>query len=76
MLGCDGKRLHLFHEMVRGPEAVVIATAEHMLVHVNAAAEKSVPAPEAMQQAAQGLVAAQSELPPPDGMGRQIRMPG
>lgn len=76
VLGCDGKRLHLFHEMVRGPEAVVIATAEHMLVHVNAAAEKSVPAPETMQQAAQALVAGQADLPPPEGVGRQIRMPG
>ncbi len=76
VLGCDGKRLHLFHEMVRGSEAVVIATAEHMLVHVNAAAEKSVLAPEAMQQAASALVEGQAQLPAPDGMGRQIRMPG
>lgn len=76
VLASDGKRLHLFHEMVRGPEAVVIATAEHMLVHVDAAAEKSAPAPDAMRAAAAVLVAGQAHLPPPEGMGRQIRMPG
>ena len=76
VLAADGKRLHLFHEMVRGAEEAVIATAEHMLVHVDAAAETSAPAPEAMQQAAQALVAGQAHLPPPEGQGRQIRMPG
>lgn len=76
VIACDGKRLHLFHEMVRGPEAVVIATAEHMLVHVDSAAEKSAPAPDAMHKAAMVLVAGQAHLPPPEGMGRQIRMPG
>ena len=76
VLACDGKRLHLFHEMVRGPEAAVIATAEHMLVHVDAAAEKSEPAPDTMQRAAHALVEGQAHLPAPEGMGRQIRMPG
>jgi len=47
-----------------------------MLVHVDAAAEKSAPAPEAMQQTAQALVAGQAHLLAPEGVGRQIRMPG
>ena len=54
----------------------VIATAEHMLVHVDAAAEKSAPAPVEMQSKAQALVMGQAQLALPDGMGRQIRMPG
>jgi hypothetical protein len=29
-----------------------------------------------MKAAAEALVAGQLHLPPPDGMGRQIRMPG
>ena len=53
-----------------------IATAEHMLVHVDAKAEKSAPAPQDMQDKAQALVAGQAHLPPPEGQGRQIRMPG
>ncbi len=76
VLAADAKRLHLFHEMVSLRQDAVIATAEHMLVHVDAKAEKSAPAPQAMQDAAQALVAGQAQLSPPEGMGRQIKMPG
>jgi len=76
VLAVDGKRLHLFHEMHSLAQGAVIATAEHMLVHVDAKAEKSVPAPQAMLDTAQALVAGQAHLPPPEGQGRQIKMPG
>ncbi len=76
VLAADAKRLHLFHEMVSLRQDVVIATAEHMLVHVDAKAEKSAPAPQVMQDATQALIAGQSQLPLPEGMGRQIKMPG
>ena len=76
VLAADAKRLHLFHEMVSLKQNAVIATAEHMLVHVDAKAEKSAPAPQSMQDAALALVAGQAQLPPPDGTGSQIRMPG
>ena len=76
VLAADAKRLHVFHEMVSLKQDAVIATAEHMLVHVDANAEKSAPAPQAMQDKALALVAEQAPLPPPDGIGRQIRMPG
>jgi carnitine 3-dehydrogenase len=76
VLAADSKRLHLFHEMVSLKQDAVIATAEHMLVHVDAKAEKSAPAPQAMQDATQALIAGQAQLPLPEGMGRQIKMPG
>lgn len=76
VLAADSKRLHLFHEMTSVAQDALIATAEHMLVHVDAAAEKSAPAPQEMQNTAQALVAGQANLAPPDGLGRQIRMPG
>lgn len=76
VLAADSKRLHLFHEMVSLKQDAVIATAEHMLVHVDAKAEKSAPAPQAMQDAAKALIAGQAQLPLPEGMGRQIKMPG
>lgn len=76
VLAADAKRLHLFHEMVSLKQDAVIATAEHMLVHVDAKAEKSAPAPQAMQDATQALIAGQAKLPLPEGMGRQIKMPG
>jgi carnitine 3-dehydrogenase len=76
VMAADTKRLHLFHEMVSRRQDAVIATAEHMLVHVDAKAEKSAPAPQVMQDSAQALVAGQAHLPTPDGVGRPIRMPG
>jgi carnitine 3-dehydrogenase len=76
VLACDGKRLHLYHEMSSVSQNAVIATAEHMLVHVDAAAGKSALAPQDMHDKASALAAGQAQLPPPDGMGRQIRMPG
>lgn len=76
VLAADAKRLHVFHEMISLTQDAAIATAEHMLVHVDAKAGKSAPAPQAMQDKALALVAGQAPLPPPDGIGRQIRMPG
>lgn len=76
VLGADGKRLQLFHEMTNLDNGAVIATAEHMLVHVDAKAEKSVPAPAQIANAMQGLVAGQRDLAPPDGVGRSIKLPG
>jgi carnitine 3-dehydrogenase len=76
VLAADAKRLHLFNEMVSLKQDAVIATAEHMLVHVDAKAEKSAPAPQVMQDATQALIAGQAQLPLPEGMGRQIKMPG
>lgn len=74
VLAADAKRLHMFHEMVNLRHDAVIASAEHMLVHVDAQAEKSAPAPQTMQDKAQALVKSQAHLPPPDGVGRQIKM--
>jgi len=76
VLAADSKRLHLFHEMISRKQDAMIATAEHMLVHVDAKAGKSATAPQAMQDMALALVAGQAHLPPPDGAGRRIHMPG
>ncbi len=76
VIATDSKRLHLFHEMVSLKQNEAIATAEHMLVHVDAKAEKSAPAPQEMQDKAQAIVSGQAHLPPPAGIGRAIKMPG
>ncbi len=76
VLGSDGKRLHLFHEMTNLDSGALIATAEHMLVHVDAKAEKSAPAPDAIATAMQALAQSQQDLAPPDGVGRSIKLPG
>ena len=76
VLGSDGKRLHLFHEMTNLSSGAVIATAEHMLLHVDAKAERACPAPIGIAEATQALVERQRGLGPPEGTGRSIRMPG
>lgn len=75
VLAADSKRLHLFHEMFSAKQDVIIATAEHMLLHVDAKSERSVPAPQDMQSAAIALMASQAHLGSPEGQGRHIRMP-
>jgi carnitine 3-dehydrogenase len=76
VLGSDGKRLHLFHAMTNLDTGALIATGEHMLVHVDAKAERSASAPETVAAAMRELARAQQHLAPPDGAGRSIRMPG
>ena len=76
VLAADAKRLHVFHEMASMAQGATIATAEHMLVHVDTKAGTSAVAPGAVLAKAQALVALQAQLPPPDGQGRQIKMPG
>jgi carnitine 3-dehydrogenase len=76
VLGADAKRLHLFHEMTSIAQQATIATAEHMLVHVDAKAGASTVAPGEVLAKAQALVALQAHLPSPNGQGGHIRMPG
>ena len=44
LLGHDAKRLHLFHELRRDEDDGLIATGEHMLLHVDRAAGRTTPA--------------------------------
>jgi carnitine 3-dehydrogenase len=74
VLGADAKRLHVFHAM-SGPDGGMIATAEHMLVHVDAAAERSAPMLPAVAAAVADLAQAQAGLPRPSAAGRSIALP-
>lgn len=75
IIAADRKRLHLFHEMTSLKQGSMIASAEHMLVHVDAKAESSASVLPAVLDRAAALVAAQAHLPGPAGIGRAIRMP-
>ena len=75
VLGADAKRLHLFHSLYQPDRGALLATAEHMLVHVDAQARRSVPAEGAVLRAALRLAQAQARLSPPDAAGRAIAMP-
>ena len=76
VLAADAKRLHVLHEMTNRATGSIIASGEHMLVHVDARTGTSVKGPPDLLAQAQALVAQQDHLPPPANQGRQIRMPG
>ena len=71
ILGADAKRLHIFHTMT-GADGSVIATAEHMLLHVDAAADRAAPMLPAVAAAVAALVEAQAKLERPAAAGRAI----
>jgi len=74
VLGADTKRLHIFHVMT-GADGTVIATAEHMLVHVDAAAERAAPMAPTVAEAVAALAKAHAGLERPAAAGRSIGLP-
>jgi carnitine 3-dehydrogenase len=72
MLGHDARRLHLFHELHRSEDETLVATGEHMLVHVDAAAGSAAPAGAAVLGELAQIATAQAGLPAPTGVGRRI----
>ncbi|MDO3436323.1 carnitine 3-dehydrogenase [Rhizobium sp. CBN3] len=72
VLAADDKRLHVFHALQDTATGETLATAEHMLLHVNSKAGKSVPAPAAVLDKIKAIAAAHSELALPEGAGRHI----
>ena len=83
VLGCDEKRVHLFHRMFHGDRGVAngdergteLATAEHMLLHVDTAAGRAAPAAPEVLARIEELARAQAPLGTPEGAGRRISMP-
>ena len=76
VLAVDAKRLHLFHEMDSLTKRAVIASGEHMLVHVDTRAGTAAPAPADALGRTKALVLQQAHLAPPVNLGRRIKMPG
>jgi carnitine 3-dehydrogenase len=75
VLGFDDKRLHVFHELHRSGDDVLLATAEQMLLHVDTTAGRAQPAaPEILTRIAK-LAAAHAVLPRPERAGRAIGIP-
>jgi acyl-CoA thioesterase FadM len=76
LLGCDSKRLHVFHVMTQCSSAAELATNELMFLHVNLAAEQVTAMPAEKAATAAALAAEHSALPVPRAAGRRIAMPG
>jgi acyl-CoA thioester hydrolase len=76
LLGCDDKRLHLFHQMAESGSGAQVATNELMLLHVDLGTERVTPMPPPRSRAVRLVAAAHAALPAPLNAGRRIRMPG
>jgi acyl-CoA thioesterase FadM len=76
LLGCDAKRLHVFHRMAAGKDGTDVATNELMFLHVDIAREKVTPMPPERRRMVAALAARHAALPVPDAAGRRIAMPG
>jgi carnitine 3-dehydrogenase / betainyl-CoA thioesterase len=75
LLGHDEKRLHLWHELRRDADDELIATGEHMLLHVDRGAGKSTPAAPEILAVLEDIAAAQRDLAAPVGAGNRVRGP-
>jgi carnitine 3-dehydrogenase len=74
LLDADEKRLHLFHELRHGRDDRLLATGEHMLLHVDTRASAAVPAAAPVRAKLEEIRAAQAALPRPEAAGWRIAM--
>ena len=70
LLGHDEKRLHLFHELRRGD--ALLATAEQMLLHVDAGTRRTAPAPPDVLERVAAIAREHERRPRPERAGRAI----
>ena len=75
VLEVDGKRLRLWHELRRGKDASLVATAEQLYLHVQTSPVRVSAMPEPLLQRLLRLQAAQAALPQPAGAGRLLGKP-
>jgi carnitine 3-dehydrogenase len=75
VLGFDEKRLHLFHELYRSGDDVLLAAAEQMFLHVDTTEGRARPAPPEILARIAKLAAGHAALPPPERAGRAIGIP-
>ncbi|MBI4883866.1 MAG: carnitine 3-dehydrogenase [Actinobacteria bacterium] len=75
LLSHDAKRLHLFCVTHNAADDSVVATSEHMLLHVDAKAGKAVPAGDAIIAKLDELAVHHQALPKPPHAGRFVGQP-
>lgn len=73
LLGYDGKCVRIVHEMRCGPDDVVMATAEHMLLHVDTRKSAAAPMDRGLTANLSALWRQHGRLGAPDYAGRPIR---
>jgi len=72
LLDADAKRLHYFIEMHQGKDGYLAATSEQIALHVDLAARRGAPIPDAAMRRVQALLAVHRDLPRPEAAGRVI----
>ena len=72
LISHDAKRIHLFHKLYGVEKGNLLATGEHMLMHVDMTAGRSSPMPDAMKALCDTIAERQAGLPRPDEIGASI----
>lgn len=72
VIDCDEKRLHYFLEMFHATQGYLSASSELLVMHVDLAARRSAPFPEAAQARIEAMMAAHRDLPRPARAGASI----
>ncbi len=72
ILPTDNRRLHTFQWLHRASDGAVLATGEHMLLHVASTNNKVVPAGAGVWARLKTLMDAHAQWPVPDGAGRSV----
>lgn len=75
LLDHDGKRAHIFEELVHAEEGWTSATLEQMSLHVDLAAKRASLWPDDIFQRLEAMQAAHSALPTPSQVGRVMKIP-
>ena len=70
LLGGEGKKMHLWHEMYEGER--LLATGEHFLLHVSLETRRPSEPSQDIIDAMASVAAGQADLPAPDGAGRHV----
>lgn len=72
VLGSDEKRLHVFHQIRNSTTGAVLASAEQMLLHVDAHAKRAVPVTGDVAARLAELATAHRGIPRPEAAGRHV----
>lgn len=73
VISAQGRKVHLWHELRSGDR--LLATAEHLLIHMDLNARASAEPPPAIRARIDHVAEAHSRLPKPDGLGRHVGQP-
>lgn len=76
LLPCDGRKLHSFLSLHRRSNDAVVATCEHLMLHVSSAEGRTVPPLPEITERLAPLVAAHATLTMPDAAGRHVGQKG